>query len=61
VKVLAEAYDSETLKKLVVYVHLEEGSIWVRPKKMFLSKVTRDGKTMQRFSETEEVKPRISS
>ena len=61
VKVLAEAYDSETLEKMVVYVHLIHGSIWVRPKKMFLGKVTRDGKMMERFSEIEEVEPRINS
>lgn len=58
VKVIAEAYDSETLEKMVVYVHLNEGSIWVRPKSMFLGKVTRNGKTFDRFVEIPENVPR---
>lgn len=57
VKVLAEAYDSETLEKMVVYVYLDKGSIWVRPKSMFLGKVTRNGKTFNRFVEIEEYVP----
>jgi len=57
VKVLAEAYDSETLDKMVVYVHLNEGSIWVRPKAMFLGSVTKEGKTFHRFAEIEEIIP----
>lgn len=51
VKVLCEALDSETQEEVVVYVHLETGDIWVRPKTMFLDTVTRDGKTFERFTE----------
>lgn len=57
VKVLAEAYDSETLGKMVVYVLLTNGTIWVRPKKMFLSKVTKNGETFDRFVEVPEEIP----
>lgn len=48
-RVLLEAKDSETLEEMVVYIHLDNGEIWVRPKKMFLEKVTRDGKVFERF------------
>jgi hypothetical protein len=30
-----------------------EHNFWVRPEKMFFEKVTRDGKTFNRFLETE--------
>jgi hypothetical protein len=49
VLVLAEAKHSETTEPLVVYVHLDTGDIWVRPKKMFLEKVEKDGKRVERF------------
>jgi hypothetical protein len=51
VKVLLEAFDSETKEPLVVYKHLEDGKIWVRPRKMFLGKVRKEGKTRERFSD----------
>ena len=53
VKVIFEAYDSETLEKMVVYIRMDKGSIWVRPKEMFLGTVTKDGKTFNRFEEIE--------
>ncbi len=49
------ARHSETLEELVIYKALydsdkfEKGSLWVRPKKMFLETVNRDGKEMPRF------------
>lgn len=49
VRVLMEVRDSETLEKSVVYVHLEDGQVWVRPKKMFLEKIEREGKKFYRF------------
>jgi hypothetical protein len=49
VKVLGEALHSETLQKMVIYLHLEDGVIWVRPKKMFLEKVKINGKEKERF------------
>lgn len=58
VKVIAEAYDSETQEKMVVYIHLNEGSTWVRPKSMFLGQVTRDGKTLDRFTLIDEPIPK---
>ena len=38
-KVILIAKDSESLEDMVVYTHEEDGSIWVRTEKMFLSKV----------------------
>ncbi len=55
VEVIGVALDSETLEKMVVYVHPdpvkgEEGNtMWVRPLSMFLETVTRDGVTQPRF------------
>jgi hypothetical protein len=60
VKVLAEAYDSETLETMVVYIHLDEGSIWVRPKDMFLGQISLNGKTINRFEEIPETIPKPS-
>jgi hypothetical protein len=53
VKVLGEARHSETLEKVVIYIHLEDGKIWARPKEMFLEKITHDGKTYYRFEQVE--------
>ncbi len=55
VRVIGEALHSETLDELVVYEKLEDfggykkGSLWIRPKKMFLEKVTINGKNIPRF------------
>ena len=54
VEVLGVAHHSESLEELVVYRHLGKSSfgendLWVRPLKMFLENVERDGKTMPRF------------
>jgi hypothetical protein len=49
VKVLGEALHSETMEPMVVYLHLEDGIVWVRPKKMFLENVILDGKKQERF------------
>ena len=51
-KYLHSAFDSETLKRMVVYQALYgQHGYWVRPEKMFFEKVTRDGKTFNRFTE----------
>jgi hypothetical protein len=50
VKVISEAMDSETLEELVVYIHLEDGVVWVRPKKMFLENIEKKGKMIPRFT-----------
>lgn len=49
VKVLAEVLHSETMEQMVVYIHLEDGVMWVRPKKMFLETVIVEGKERLRF------------
>lgn len=54
VKVLSEATHSETLERVVVYIHLEDGVIWVRPKKMFLENLIWQGKNVERFKKIEE-------
>lgn len=38
-KIICIAKDSETLEEKVVYTHEENGEIWVRDKKEFLSEV----------------------
>jgi len=60
-KVLGEALHSETLEPMVIYLHLEDGAVWVRPKKMFLGSVKVNGKLMPRFAKIKSkitVKPR---
>ena len=49
VKVLGEGFHSETLEPMVIYMHLEDGGAWVRPKKMFLESIVKNGKKMERF------------
>ena len=54
-EVIGMARHSETLEEYVIYKALYkhekygENSVWIRPVKMFLENVTRDGKTMPRF------------
>ena len=46
------AFDSETQERMVVYQALYGAkAYWVRPEKMFFEKVTREGKTHNRFTE----------
>lgn len=50
--VIGLAKHSETLEEMVVYISLydnPQGNLWIRPLKMFLENVTRDGVTMPRF------------
>lgn len=54
VKVLFEAIDSETKEHLVIYMHLEDGMIWARPKHMFLENIVLDGKEIERFQKIEQ-------
>lgn len=54
VEVMGEALHSETLEPFVVYKHTTgkhagEGHYWMRPVKMFLEEVERDGKKVPRF------------
>ena len=51
-KFFHSAFDSETLERMVVYQALYgQKAYWVRPEKMFFGKVTRDGRTFNRFTE----------
>lgn len=49
VKVLWEGFHSETLEPVVIYMHLEDGVVWVRPKKMFLENVKINNRKIVRF------------
>ncbi|MBO7542901.1 DUF1653 domain-containing protein [bacterium] len=49
------AKDSETTEEMVIYRQLYgEGSLWVRPAKMFFETIERDGKMIKRFELLEE-------
>lgn len=48
-KVLSEGLHSETLEPMVVYIHLEDGAVWIRPKEMFLENVIVNGVEVERF------------
>lgn len=50
VEVTALAKHSETLEEYVVYRHVEDQQVWVRPLGMFAENVERDGKIMPRFT-----------
>jgi len=54
VKVLGECFHSETQEPMVIYIHLEDGITWVRPKEMFLENVTIDGREVERFQMIEQ-------
>ena len=54
-EVIGEAIHSETLEKLVLYKSMyahgeyKKGTIWARPKEMFLGTVNINGKEVNRF------------
>jgi len=48
-KVVGECLHSETMEPMVIYIHLEDGASWVRPKEMFLGNVIVNGIEMERF------------
>lgn len=54
VKVIGEAIHSETMEPMVIYVHLEDGVTWARPKEMFLENVIVNGVEMERFEKIEQ-------
>jgi cyclomaltodextrinase / maltogenic alpha-amylase / neopullulanase len=61
VKVLFEAIHSENQEHLIIYMHLEDGVIWARPKHMFCENVVVGGKEIERFQKVEQeilIKPR---
>lgn len=44
---------SETLEKMVLYKHLDNGELWVRPLLMFKEFVEKDGVKIPRFKKVE--------
>lgn len=54
VKVLFEAIHSESKEHMVIYMHLEDGVVWARPKHMFLENIILDGKEIERFEKIEQ-------
>jgi len=54
VKVLGECFHSETQEPMVIYIHLEDGVTWVRPKEMFLEHIAVDGREVERFQKIEQ-------
>lgn len=52
--VVGVARHSETEEELVVYVCRKDGSLWVRPRKMFLETVVIDGTPRPRFARVAE-------
>lgn len=53
-RVIGVAKHSEDLEDMVVYEHLDDGQMWVRPVSSFLETVNRDGKIQKRFVKVEE-------
>jgi len=53
-KVLGVARHSETLEEMVLYEHLDDKSLWVRPLPMFLEEVDKDGVKVPRFGYVDE-------
>lgn len=53
-QVLGIGIHTETGERFAVYLH--DGQIWIRPEKMFLEKIARDGKTFYRFQLAKEEK-----
>lgn len=49
-QVIAVAKDSSDLHDVVVYKSEDGSKVWIRDMDEFLSEVTRDGKTMERFT-----------
>lgn len=49
IKIIGEGFHSETLEPMVFYIHLEDGIMWTRPKKMFLEMVKIGNKKLPRF------------
>ena len=55
-KYIHSAFDSETQERMVVYQALYGArAYWVRPEKIFFEKLTREGKTFNRFTEIDEL------
>jgi len=55
VEVIGVASDSETMEEMIVYIHPDPikgkgaNTMWVRPKKMFVENVIKNGEEIPRF------------
>lgn len=49
IQVLGFAKDSETLKNMVIYKHLDTNEIWVRSEEMFDETIVKNNKKIKRF------------
>ena len=49
IQVLGFAKDSETLKNMVIYKHLDTNEIWVRSEEMFDEIIVKNNKEIKRF------------
>lgn len=49
-QVVGIARHSETMEELVVYRALYDGTLWIRPRGMFLETVVVEGRTVPRFA-----------
>ncbi len=55
VEVIGVAFDSETMEEMIVYIHPDPikgkgaNTMWVRPKKMFVENVIKNGEEIPRF------------
>jgi len=55
-EVLGIVKHSETLEEMVLYKHLDDGVLWVRPKNMFLETVEKERRKIPRFRFISEAK-----
>lgn len=54
VKVIGEGIHSETQEPMIIYIHLEDGVTWIRPRGMFLENVIVNGVEIERFEKINE-------
>ncbi len=52
-EVICIALHTETKEEMVVYKHLDDGQMWVRPLSMFKEFVEKDGKKIPRFKKVD--------
>jgi hypothetical protein len=60
-KVIGEGFHSETEEPMVIYIHLEDGVTWIRPKEMFLGNAIVNREEVERFQKIDQevlIKPK---
>ncbi|MFC1659067.1 DUF1653 domain-containing protein [Pseudomonadota bacterium] len=55
-EVIGVGKHSETLEELVIYKSLENGEIWIRPSKMFIENINKEGQIFPRFQFIKSIK-----